>query len=100
MNPEYYYYMAIGLLPALGAIALLSKKTWHVLAAAAVTSMFVFYTSGVVGLGRYSASVWPAFLPLGVFLSSRPALQAPVVIGLAMLQGVFFFLFSHQYRVF
>jgi hypothetical protein len=101
MNPEYYYFMVIGLIPWAGSFALLAKKSWHVLAAAALTSMLVFYSGGVAtGLGRYTASVWPAFLPIGVWLAARPALQAPVVVAFAMVQGIFFFLFSHQYRVF
>ena len=100
-RPEFYYFMLCGLIPWAGSIALMTRKRWLEFGVAAVTSMIVFYSGGVAtGLGRYTASVWPAFLPLGVFLANRPVLQAPVIATFALFQGVFFFLFSHQFRVF
>lgn len=100
-RPEFYYYMVSGLIPWAGAIALLTRKSWVDLGAAATFSLTLMYSSGAAtGLGRYTASVWPAFLPLGLYLSKRPNLQGPAIAGLALVQGVFFFLFSHQFRVF
>src|SRR4051794_1986220 len=51
------------------------------------------------GLGRYSASCWPAFLPLGVLVSRKPWLQAPLVGVFALFQGIFAYLFIHQFEV-
>jgi len=50
-------------------------------------------------MGRYSSSCWPAFLPLGVWLSKRLELQAPVLAGLGMFQGLFLYLFVHQFPI-
>ena len=54
---------------------------------------------GAYGLGRYSASVWPAFLPLGVWLTRRPSWKLPLVVVLAMFQGLFLHLFAHAYEL-
>jgi hypothetical protein len=92
--------MAIGLIIWAGSLALATKKRWIELACGALPSILIFYSSGAAtGLGRYTASVWPAFLPLGVWLAKRPALQMPVITCFAMMQGLLFFLFSHQWRV-
>jgi hypothetical protein len=53
----------------------------------------------VWGLGRYSASCWPAFLPLGAWLSKRANFQGPIVAILAVFQGLFFYLFVHQFPI-
>lgn len=98
-RPEYFYYIVIALFPTAGAIALATRKRWAELAASGTVLMAIILSTGIAGLGRYSASVWPAFLPLGVWLSRRPALQVPVLLALALLQGLFFFLYVHQWRV-
>ena len=61
--------------------------------------MALFLAVGACGLGRYSASCWPAFLPRGVRLRRRPPLQAPIVIALALLQGLFLHLFAPGYNI-
>ena len=100
-RPEFYFFMITGLSPWVGAIALATRKRWWELAAAALTSMVIFYSGGVAtGLGRYTASVWPAFLPLGIYVANRPALQIPLIIAFSLFQGLYFFMFSHQFRVF
>jgi Gpi18-like mannosyltransferase len=99
-RPEFYFYLVCGLIPWMGAVALVTRKRWLELAVASITSLIIFYEGAVVGLGRYTASVWPAFLPLGLFVSKRPWLQGPVIVAFALFQGLFFFLFSHQFRVF
>ncbi len=98
-RPELYFYMVFSLIPLAGTIALLTRKRWIELAAAAAVLMSVVYGSGGVALGRYSAACWPAFLPWGIALSRRPALQGPLVGLLFFFQGLFFFLFSHQWQV-
>ena len=50
-------------------------------------------------MGRYTASCWAAFVPLGVWLSRRPLLQTPVVASFALLQGMMFFLVQHQFSI-
>jgi hypothetical protein len=98
-RPEFYYYAAIALIPAVGSAALLLRRKWWMLAADGVCLMLVVFGSGGVALGRYSAACWPAFLPLGLWLSKRPHLQGPVLMCLVLIQGMFFFLFSHQFRI-
>lgn len=98
-RPEWFLYMGFALWPLAGTIALLTRKQWIELAAFGAVLMYVLLTGGAVALGRYSASVWPAFLPLGVWLAKRPNWQIPVLVTSALLQGLFFFLYSHQWRI-
>jgi len=98
-RPELYFYMVFSLIPLGGTIALLTKKRWVELAAAAAVLMCVVYGSGGIALGRYSAACWPAFLPYGVALARRRELQAPIAGLLFFFQGLFFFLFAHQWRI-
>lgn len=69
------------------------------LAAAGSFQLAVLLVIGVWGLGRYSSCFWPAFLPLGAFVAKRPALAAPLAGGLAVCQGLFFFLFTRQFPI-
>jgi Gpi18-like mannosyltransferase len=82
-----------------GAIALLTRKQWIELAAFALVLMVVIWAVGLLGLGRYAASCWPAFLPLGSWLAQRPNWQGPVIGLLALFQGLFFYLFVHQFPI-
>lgn len=93
-------YIPFALVPTVGAIALLTKKQWVELAVFAVILVAVGWAVGIVALGRYVGASWPAFLPLGVWLSKHPNLQGPVITMLAVFQGLFFFLFIHQFPIF
>ena len=92
-------YIPFSIIPGVGAFLLLRRREWRELAAVGLTMMLVFWGIGAYDLGRYSASCWPAFLPLGVWLSKQPNLQGPVVAVLALFQGLYFFLFAHQYNI-
>jgi hypothetical protein len=92
-------YVPFALLVTAGAVGLLTRKKWLELAAFAVVFMALLWTVGMWGLGRYSAACWPAFLPLGVWLARRPTLGGPVVATLAVFQGLFFYLFVHQFPI-
>lgn len=94
-----YSYLPFALLTTIGSLALLAKRQWLELAAFAIIFMVVMWSIGMWGLGRYTASCWPAFLPLGAWLAKHPAWQAPVVAGLALFQGLFFYLFIHMYAI-
>ena len=96
---ELYLYVLFSLVPGVGAVLLLREPRWRVLAAFAVGLMLTIWTVGLAGLGRYSASCWPAFLPLGVWLSRRPSLVMPCVCAGALLQGLFLYLFAHWYNI-
>ncbi|MDT0353955.1 hypothetical protein [Pseudonocardia charpentierae] len=50
-------------------------------------------------MGRYTASCWATFVPLGVWLSRRPLLQTPVVTSFALFQGMMFYLVQHQFSI-
>jgi hypothetical protein len=94
-----YSYLPFALITTIGSLALLAKRQWHVVAAFAVIFMLVMWSIGMWGLGRYTASCWPAFLPLGAWLARRPAWQGPIMAGLALFQGLFFYLFVHMYAI-
>ncbi len=96
---EVYLYVLFSLVPGVGAVLLLREPRWRVLAAFAVGLMLTLWTVGLAGLGRYSASCWPAFLPLGVWLARRPWLLLPAVCAGAILQGVFLSLYAHWYNI-
>jgi hypothetical protein len=92
-------YLPFALLTSVASLALLARRGWIELAAFALVFMGLLWTIGMWGIGRYSASVWPAFLPLGVWIAERPHVQAPTVLILALFQGLFLFLFSHQFAI-
>lgn len=98
-RPEYYYYAVIILIPLAGVIALFFRKTWLELAMCGAAMLGIALWMGAVGLGRYSATCWPAFLPLGVWVARRPGALGLAVGFMALIQGLFFWLFSHQYRI-
>jgi hypothetical protein len=94
-----YASLPFALIPTVGAIALVSRKQWTDLAAFALSLLLVVWVVGLLGLGRYAASCWPAFLPLGVWLAKRPSWQGPIVGMLAVFQGLFFYLFVRQFPI-
>jgi hypothetical protein len=93
-------YIPFALVPTLGAVALATKKQWIELAAFALVLITIVWAVGIWGLGRYSAACWPAFLPLGIWLAQRPRWQAPLIGMLAVFQGLFFYLFTHQFPIY
>jgi hypothetical protein len=94
-----YSYIPFAFIVTLGALALLIRREWAELAAFGVVFALAIWVIGMWGIGRYSASCWPAFLPLGAWLSKRPNLQGPVIGILAMFQGLFFYLFAHMFPI-
>ena len=92
-------YPVFALLPAAGVVGLVRERRWRSLAAIAAPMFAVFCVMGAYGLGRYTASVWPAFLPLGVWLARRPSLQTPLAVALAIFQGLFLHLYAHGYEL-
>lgn len=103
-NPDVYAKVMIAsvpfaVIPTVGAVALCRRRELWVLGAYAAVALLLFWSVGMWGLGRYSASCWPAFLPLGGWLSRRPFWQGPAVAALAVFQGLFFYLFSHQFPI-
>jgi len=98
-EPRHWFFLVFSLLPGAGAVALATKKGWAELAAFAGAMMLLLYLVGAEALGRYSAACWPAFLPLGVWLSRRPQWEALAYGGLGMFQGLFLYLFVHQFPI-
>lgn len=94
-----FTFLPFALLPTIGAIALVTKREWVELASFAVVLLLVLWLIGIWGIGRYSASCWPAFLPIGKWVASRPNMQGPLIVVLALFQGLFFFLYSHQFPI-
>jgi hypothetical protein len=98
-HPEYFFYQPFLLIPIMGTIGLFFRKNWLELAAASTILMITVVSTGGVGIGRYSAACWPAYLAIGVWISRRPRLQTPIYGVLMLLQGMFFWLFTHQFRI-
>jgi hypothetical protein len=93
----------LSLLPLVGVFMLRSRvradARWRPAAAFAVALAALIWLTGLFGLGRYSASCWPAFLPLGAALARRPVLLWAVVVVSAVGQCVMLYLFSHTYPI-
>jgi hypothetical protein len=103
-RPEYFYYLIFSiplLAGAAGLVVALKKKRWEYveIAAFGLVLLAVVMSSGIAGMGRYLASIWPCFLPLGAWLAKRPLWQGPVLAFFCLFQGLYFFLFTHQWRV-
>ena len=98
-SPEILFYVAMSIVPGIGAIALLRRSRTRALGAFALSLMLLLWTTGIAGLGRYSAACWPAFLPIGSCLAKRPTLLVAAVIALALLQAVMLYLFVHLYPI-
>jgi hypothetical protein len=94
-----YSYLPFAILVSIGALALLRKPQWVELAVFALSFLIAVWAMGMWGLGRYTAACWPAFLPFGARVAKTRYLQGPVITILALFQGLFFFLFSHQYMI-
>lgn len=97
--PIMYTYIPFALLPTIGAISLFARNQWIELAAFGVIFIIMMWGIGAWGLGRYTASCWPAFLPLGVWLAKRPQWQGPVIAMLALFQGLFLYLHAHMFAI-
>jgi Dolichyl-phosphate-mannose-protein mannosyltransferase len=98
-RPHIISFIPFALLPAIGSVALLRSRKYVELAAATLPLMAVLWLIGAFGLGRYSASCWAAFLPLGKWYVRHPRWQVPLLLFFALAQGWFFFLHSHHYEI-
>lgn len=98
-HPEYFFYLVFALLPVAGTVALFFRKRWLELAVAALVLMAVCFSSGGISLGRYTGSCWPAFLPVGLWLSRRPTIAVLLVACMMFMQGMFFFLHGHNFAI-
>jgi len=94
-----YTYLPFAALVLGGAVLAARQRSWWPLAAFGLVLTALSWAVGLWGLGRYSASCWPAFLALGSVAARRPMLGMLLTSGLGVSQGIFFFLFTHQYPV-
>ncbi len=95
----WWLFGASSLVPAFGLLWLARDRRNAELVAAGVPLLITFWSVGVWGLGRYSASLWPGFLGVAMWLERYPQLVAPVIGSSAMLQGFLFYLWSHQFAI-
>jgi hypothetical protein len=98
-RPHIVSFIPFALVPAIAAVGLLRSRKYIELAAATFPLMIVLWLIGAFGLGRYSASCWPAFLPLGKWYVRHPRWQMPLLLFFGLAQGWFFFLHSHHYEI-
>lgn len=99
-HPKLGAYVILSLVPGAGAFLLLRKKEWWTMAGFALALMLTLWTIGLGGLGRYTGSCWPAFLPLAYLMEKKqPNLALPVICSFAMVQGLYIFLFAHSYPI-
>jgi len=98
-RPHIVSFIPFALIPAAGALLLLKSRKYVELAAAVLPLTALLWFIGAFALGRYSASCWPAFLPLGSWYVRHPRWQVPVLIFFGLAQGWYFFLHSHHYEI-
>lgn len=94
-----YTYLPFAALVLVGLALSTRERSWWPPVAFGVALSVLLWSVGLAGLGRYSASCWPAFLGLGSLAARRPMLGMLLASGLGVMQGIFFFLFTHQYPV-
>ncbi|MEQ1730538.1 MAG: hypothetical protein ABL982_19390 [Vicinamibacterales bacterium] len=100
VNPMMIPGAMFALLPIAGTVMLWRTPALRFLAVPAAMWLALLLVTGGSGLGRHISSVWPAFLGLGFFFSTRPTIGA-LVLGLcAPFGGLMLFLHSHQWHVF
>jgi hypothetical protein len=98
-RPHIVSFMPYAFIVSLGAFGLLRSRRYAELAASALPLMLALWYIGAFGLGRYSASCWPAFLPLGRFYERHPRVRLPLLLFFGLSQGWYFFLHSHHYEI-
>jgi hypothetical protein len=98
-RPHIASFIPFAMSPSIGALLLLRARRYAELAAAAIPLMAALWLIGAFGLGRYSASCWPAFLPLGQWYERHPRWQIPILLFFGLAQGWYFFLHSHHYEI-
>jgi len=98
-EPQIHAYVLLSIIPGVGAAMLLARRRWWPLAGYGVGLMITLWCIGLLGLGRYTQACWPAFLPIAVGLERRPDFKLPVLLGFAIAQGMFLFLFTHSYPI-
>lgn len=77
----------------LGAVCLVLRRPWAPLLIFALAWVFLSWTFARGGLASHAALCWPAFLPLGAWLSRRPSLQLPAIAVSATFFGAFALLY-------
>jgi Gpi18-like mannosyltransferase len=98
-RPHIVSFIPFALVPIIGSVALLRFRKYRELAAATLPLVAVLCLIGAFALGRYSASCWPAFLPLGKWYLRHPRWQVPLLLFFGLGQGWFFFLHSHHFEI-
>lgn len=98
-QPEIGSYLLLSIIPGVGAALLWTRRRWWTLGAYGLSLMVVLWAIGLMGLGRYTGSCWPAFLPLGVLVVRHPWLRMPAVLAFALMQGMYLYLFAHSYTI-
>lgn len=98
-RPHIASFLPFAFFPSVGVVLLLRERRYAELAAAGLPLMAVLWAIGAFGLGRYSASCWPAFLPMAKWLDRHPRLQLAVLMLFGLGQGWYFFLHSHHYEI-
>jgi len=92
-------YLPFGAIMLAGVLLTARNRSWWPLAGFGLALSVTLFSVGMWGLGRYSASCWPAFLGLAVFVTRRPTLAMLVLCGFGVCQGLFYHLHIHQYPV-
>jgi hypothetical protein len=95
----WYSYVPLTWLMTICTLFLWTKKRWLELAGAATAWLVLVAVVSATGLGRHTASIWPAFVPPAYLLTKNQQWATGVVACLAIFQGLFIFLYAHQYHV-
>ncbi|MCC6334422.1 MAG: hypothetical protein IT380_10600 [Myxococcales bacterium] len=97
---EHHVYIVLSFLLAFGALPLLRRPEHRGLAIMSIGTLALLWMVGVAALGRYSSSVWPLFLGLGIAAEKRPEAGMAVVAASLALQAIMFHFYAHQWWIF
>jgi hypothetical protein len=92
-------YLPFAALGIVGVLLTARHRAWWSVTAFGLALSVIIWAIGLWALGRYSASCWPAFLGWGALAARRPTLGMVLLTCFGVMQGLFFFLYIHQYPV-
>lgn len=96
---EHKFFIVVSALLALGALSLTSRiQRWF--GVMGLVSIGMLWAVGVAALARYSSSVWPLFLGVGMAASRFPGLAVAVLATSIALQAFWFDLYAHAWWIF
>lgn len=96
---EHKVFIVVSVVLAVGGFVLVASSRLRWVGLMGWAMMGLLWAVGVAALARYSSSVWPFFLGLGILMERFPRLSWIVFVSVA-LQAFWFGLYAHQWWIF